>query len=300
MTTAAMLATTGSVATLKASQYAFEGKWDGYRLLVEADHGVLRCWSRSERDVTKEYPHLQALADELADHHVIIDGEAVVLDKSGVPSFNAMQNKAINRTEYWAFDLLHLDGHSLLNVSYQDRRRLLEALSGMCSLTVPAALEGDGAAALQYSAEQKLEGVVAKRLDSKYQPGRSPSWLKDKHWNMQEIVIGGWKAGEGSRADGIGALLMGIPGDGGLQFAGRVGTGFTERDLANLKATLEPLHTNQSPFVSLEARDAKGVTFVEPVLVGEVRYCEALLGRMRQPSWRGLRPDKEPHEVIWE
>ncbi|CNI95166.1 ATP-dependent DNA ligase [Mycobacterium tuberculosis] len=115
-------------------------------------------------------------------------------------------------------------------------------------------------------------------------------------------MIGGWKAGEGGRSSGIGALLMGIPGEGGLRFVGRVGTGFTERELAKLKSTLAPLHTDQSPFAAkLPAADARGVTFVEPVLVGEVRYSEWTPdNRLRQTSWRGLRPDKKPSEVKWE
>lgn len=145
--------------------------------------------------------------------------------------------------------------------------------------------------------------MIAKRRDSTYQPGRrSSSWIKDKHWNTQEVVIGGWKAGEGGRSSGIGSLLMGIPGPGGLHFAGRVGTGFTERDLANLKKTLAPLRTDQSPFDAPVPRsEAKGVTFVEPVLVGEVRYSEWTPDdRLRQSSWRGLRPDKEASEVVRE
>ncbi len=301
---APMLATHGSVAALKASQWAFEGKWDGYRLLVDADHGALRLRSRSGRDVTKEYPELRSLAADLADHHVVLDGEIVALDKSGVPRFNEMQNRSrATRVEYWAFDLLHLDGRSLLRARYLDRRKLLETLSSASDLIVPELLPGDGAEALEYSGRHGLEGVVAKRRDSTYQPGRrSASWIKDKHWNTQEVVIGGWKAGEGGRSSGIGSLLMGIPGAGGLRFAGRVGTGFTERALANLKKTLAPLHTDQSPFdSSLPAGDAKGVTFVEPVLVGEVRYSEWTPdNRLRQSSWRGLRPDKKPSEVVRE
>lgn len=299
-----MLTTHGSVAALKASQWAFEGKWDGYRLLVDADHGAVRLRSRSGRDVTGEYPQLRSLADELADHHVVLDGEVVALGKSGVPSFNEMQNRnRATRVEYWAFDLLYLDGRSLLRAKYQDRRRLLETLSGASDLIVPELVPGDGTQALEHSVRHGWEGVVAKRRDSTYQPGRrSASWVKDKHWNTQEVVIGGWRAGEGGRSSGIGALLMGIPGPGGLHFAGRVGTGFTERDLANLKKTLEPLHTDESPFDdSLPARDAKGVTFVKPVLVGEVRYSEWTPdNRLRQSSWRGLRPDKKPSEVVRE
>jgi bifunctional non-homologous end joining protein LigD len=299
-----MLATERSVAALKAGQWAFEGKWDGYRLLMEADHGRVRIRSRSGRDVTKEYPELRSVAADLTDHHVVLDGEAVVLDKSGVPSFNAMQNRGRGTSvEYWAFDLLYLDGRSLLRARYQDRRKLLETLSSATNLTVPELLPGDGAEALEQSSRRRWEGVIAKKRDSSYQPGRrSASWIKDKHWNTQDVVIGGWKVGEGGRTSGIGSLLMGIPGAGGLHFAGRVGTGFTERDLANLKKRLAPLHTDESPFdVSLSARDAKGVTFVEPKLVGEVRYSEWTPDdRLRQTSWRGLRPDKKPNEVVRE
>jgi bifunctional non-homologous end joining protein LigD len=301
---APMLATHGSVANLKATQWAFEGKWDGYRLLVEADHGSLRLQSRSGRDVTREYPQLASLADALADHQVVLDGEVVALDKNGVPSFGEMQNRArATRIEYWAFDVLYLDGRSLLRAKYRDRRRVLEALASGRDLIVPDLLPGDGAHALEYSRKHGWEGVVAKKWDSTYQPGRrSSAWIKDKHWKTQEVVIGGWREGTGGRTSGIGALLMGIPEKDGLHFAGRVGTGFTERELARLKEMLKPLETNESPFKErLSTQDAKGVTFVKPELVGEVRYSERTSdGRLRQPSWRGLRPDKTLAEVTWE
>jgi DNA ligase D-like protein (predicted ligase)/DNA ligase D-like protein (predicted polymerase)/DNA ligase D-like protein (predicted 3'-phosphoesterase) len=301
---APMLATHGSVADLKASQWAFEAKWDGYRLLVEADHGEVRLRSRSGRDITKEFPQLDSLADELTDHHVVLDGEVVALDASGVPRFSEMQNRArATRIEFRAFDLLYLDGRSLLRAKYRDRRKLLETLAASGGLNVPDLLPGDGAEALDYSRKRQWEGVIAKKRDSTYQPGRrSASWVKDKYWNTQEVVIGGWRAGEGGRTSGIGSLLMGIPAADGLHFAGRVGTGFTERDLASLKKTLAPLQTDDCPFdARLSTQDAKGVTFVQPTLVGEVRYSEWTSdGRLRQPSWRGLRPDKEPGEVVRE
>jgi DNA ligase D-like protein (predicted ligase)/DNA ligase D-like protein (predicted polymerase)/DNA ligase D-like protein (predicted 3'-phosphoesterase) len=301
---APMLATHGSVADLKASQWAFEAKWDGYRLLVEADHGEVRLRSRSGRDITKEFPQLDSLADELTDHHVVLDGEVVALDASGVPRFSEMQNRArATRIEFRAFDLLYLDGRSLLRAKYRDRRKLLETLAASGGLNVPDLLPGDGAEALDYSRKRQWEGVIAKKRDSTYQPGRrSASWVKDKYWNTQEVVIGGWRAGEGGRTSGIGSLLMGIPAADGLHFAGRVGTGFTERDLASLKKTLAPLQTDDCPFdARLSTQDAKGVTFVQPTLVGEVRYSEWTSdGRLRQPSWRGLRPDKEPGAVVRE
>ena len=302
---APMLSTEGSVQKLKSSQWAFEGKWDGYRVLVDADHGKLCVRSRRGRDVTDEYPQFKALAADLADHHVILDGEAVALDDTGVPSFGEMQNRARStRVEFWAFDILHLDDRSLLRAKYSDRRRLLEALAEGGGVIVPPALPGDGPEALEHAREKRWEGVIAKKRDSTYQPGRrSSSWIKDKIWNTQEVVIGGWREGTGGRSSGIGSLVMGIPGDdGGLDYVGRVGTGFTEKDLGKLKKALKPLHTDESPFnTRLPNPDAKGVTFVRPELVGEVRYSERTGdGRLRQASWRGLRPDKTPDEVVWE
>ena len=301
---APMLATEGSVERLKATQWSFEGKWDGYRVLVDANRGKLNLRSRRGRDVTGEYPQFEALAADLADHHVILDGEAVALDASGVPSFSEMQNRARStRVEYWAFDILHLDGRSLMRAKYSDRRRLLEALAEGGGLIVPDRLPGDGPEAMEHARKQGWEGVVAKKRDSTYQPGRrSSSWIKDKIWCTQEVVIGGWRQGDGGRSSGIGELMLGVPHDGGLHFAGRVGTGFTEKELAKLKDMLKPLETDESPFnTRLPTQDAKGVTFVRPELVAEVRYSERTSdGRLRQPSWRGLRPDKEPEEVEWE
>ncbi|OBJ32475.1 ATP-dependent DNA ligase [Mycolicibacter heraklionensis] len=302
---APMLATHGSVARLDPSQWAFEGKWDGYRLLVEAEHGRLRLRARSGRDVTGEYPQLPFPAADLAEHHLVLDGELVALDDDGVPSFAAMQNSARStRLAFWAFDLLYLDGRPLLRVAYRDRRRLLETLARGTDLVVKDLLTPDGAKALEQSRKLGWEGVIAKKWDSPYQAGRrSTAWVKEKYWRTQEVVIGGWRAGEGARGGGIGSLLMGIPeGDDGLRFVGRVGTGFTERQLAALKKMLVPLRAGESPFgAPLPAPDAKGVTFVEPTVVGEVRFSERTAdGRLRQPSWRGLRPDKTPDEVVGE
>lgn len=299
---APMLATHGSVSELNPDDWAFEGKWDGYRLLVEADRGRVRLRARSGRDVTGQYPQLRSLAADLTEHHLVLDGEIVALDDAGVPSFAAMQNSARSaRVQYWAFDLLFLDGRPLLRVAYRDRRRLLETLAQGTGLVVKGLLAADGAEALERSRRLGWEGVVAKKWDSAYQPGRrSPAWVKDKYWRTQEVVIGGWRAGEGARGGGIGSLLMGIPAADGLRFVGRVGTGFTDRALAALQKKLTP--TDESPFdAPLPRADAKGVTFVRPTLVGEVRYSERTDdGRLRQPSWRGLRPDKTPAEVVSE
>ena len=299
-----MLATHGSVSGLKASQWSFEGKWDGHRLVAEFDYGAMRLRSRGGHDVTDQYPQLAPLAADLAGHHVVLDGEAVALDAAGALSFHALQNRGRGgRVEFWAFDILYLDGRLLLRAKYSDRRKLLETLAAGSNLTVPGLLAGDGEQALEYSRKNGWEGVVAKRRDSTYQPGRrSASWIKAKNWNTQDVVIGGWKTGDRGRAGAIGSLLMGIPAGGGLCFVGRVGTGFTERERANLKAALAPLRTDRSPFdTPLPGREAGGVTFVEPVLVGEVRYGEWTPdGHLRHASWRGLRAGRDPAEVARE
>jgi len=298
---APMLPTTGSVAGLTADEWAFEGKWDGYRLLLECDHGRLRAVARSGRDVTEEFPALQQLSRELAEHRVVLDGEVVVLDSKGLPSFSLLQNRTPSAdVRFWAFDLLYLDGKSLLRNKYRDRRRLLDVLgAGTEMMTVPEQLGGDGEAALAHSHERGWEGVVAKRLDSAYTPGRTQSWIKAKNWSSQEVVIGGWRKGQGGRSSGIGALLMGIPAPDGLRYAGRVGTGFTEKELASLKEQLEPLHCDESPFSApLSAVEAKDVQFVEPVLVAEVRYGDRTPGGiLKHSSWRGLRTDKSVGDV---
>lgn len=299
-----MLATLGSVDRLTPAVWALEGKFDGYRMLMEIDHGTLRLKTRNGNDVTGEYPQLQPLAADLADHHVILDGEVVALDEHGVPKFEEMQNRArATRIQFWAFDILHLDGNSLLRAKYRDRRRVLETFATGTALIVPGLLDGNGPEALACSRERKWEGVVAKKWDSTYQPGRrSASWIKDKNWNTQDVVIGGWRKGEGGRSSGIGALLCGIPSIDGLTFIGRVGTGFTEKELAKLKGILAPLHTAESPFhPALPRPETVGVTYVRPELVGEVRYGEMTSdGRLRHPSWRGLKPDKDPRDVTVE
>jgi bifunctional non-homologous end joining protein LigD len=205
---------------------------------------------------------------------------------------------------YFAFDVLYLDGRSLLDTPYVERRRLLESLElAGPSWQTPPYFEGDGAAVLAASQAQGLEGIVAKRLDSTYVPDRrSDCWLKVKNIRTQEVVIGGWKPGEGRRHGTIGSLLLGVPGPNGLDYVGHVGTGFTDKMLHDLALDLKTLARDKAPFaVDVPRAQAKDARWVAPELVGEVAFTEWTKdGRLRHPAWRGLRPDKSPGEVIRE
>ncbi|OZD07313.1 ATP-dependent DNA ligase [Rhodococcus sp. 06-235-1A] len=299
-----MLATAGDVLGLSDEEWSFEGKWDGFRIVAEFMHGSMTLRTRSGNDYTEKFGALQALANDLAQHDAIVDGEVVVFDAGGISSFEMLQNATRDDIRFIAFDLLYLDGTSLLRKKYSDRRRLLELLTtGLDSVLVPPRLTGSAEDAVAESRERGWEGIVAKRTDSVYQPGkRAHTWIKHKNWRTQEIVVGGWRRGQGRRSGGFGSLLMGIPDGNLLRYVGRVGTGFDDRALDTLAALLAPLEASDSPFSSeLPAADRKGAVWVEPVLVGEVRFYEATeSGHLRHPSWRGLRPDKAPKDVALE
>jgi bifunctional non-homologous end joining protein LigD len=308
-----MLATAGELpSTADEEAWAFEMKWDGVRSVVYVD-GDVRVLTRNDREVAATYPELRGLSDALAGTPVVLDGEIVALDEAGRPSFGQLQARmhvqhpssallAQVPVSLLVFDVLHAGGEPQLSTTYDRRRALLEDL-GLAgpSWATPPAFEGDGAAALDASRAQGLEGVLAKRRVSTYLPGRrSRDWIKVKHIRMQEVVVGGWSPGEGRRAGGLGSLRLGVPDDRGrLVYAGHVGTGFSDRVLADLMTRLTALEQPAPPFADEVPRaHAKGARWVAPVLVGEVAFSEWTRdGRMRHPTWRGLRPDKEPGEV---
>jgi bifunctional non-homologous end joining protein LigD len=308
-----MLAVPGPLPQDDDDLWAYEFKWDGVRAILRVEGGRVQAWSRLGNDITVAYPELQGVGEQLGATEALLDGEIVAL-RNGRPSFSALQNRMhVSKAEaarraarqypvtLLLFDLLHLDGRSTLQLPYQQRRELLRELElrGPNWLTPPS-YDADGAAVLAASREQGLEGVVAKRLDSVYQPGlRSPVWRKITDLMAQEVVIGGWRMGEGKRAGVIGALLLGIPRADGLAFAGSVGTGFNDAELAVLTPRLKALARRTSPFVTEMPRErAKGAKWVEPELVAEVVFRQWTPdGRMRFPAWRGLRPDKSPGEV---
>ncbi len=310
-----MMARLGDQLPADQEGWSFEVKWDGVRAIAYAQPGRLRLESRNLNEITDAYPEVRGLIEDLGMREAVLDGEIVTFDEQGRPSFELLQRRmhvsspsAVRRlmsshpVVYAIFDLLFLDGHSLVDLPYTERRARLEALGleGR-AWRVPAARAGDGEPLLQATAAQGLEGVMAKRLQSTYEPGRrSGAWLKIKHTKRQELVVGGWVPGEGRRAKRIGALLMGYYRDGELVYAGRVGTGFTERLLGELQARLEQYRRRTSPFAGRPPLPREAV-FVEPCLVAEIEFREWTgEGVMRAPSFKGLREDTSPREVVLE
>jgi bifunctional non-homologous end joining protein LigD len=295
--------------------FGYEIKWDGIRAVVHLDAGHVKACGRSGADFTSRYPELRELARAVGAQRMILDGELVAFDDEGRPSFQSMQarmhlasDSAVRRrmrdvpVTYVIFDLLWLDGRSTLPLPYEERRELLESLElEGPRWRVPSYHRGDGEELLEASAAQGLEGIVAKRLDCPYEPGRRASgWVKVKNVASQDVVVGGWTPGEGSRGGRLGALCVGVHDeDGRLVYAGKVGTGFTEATLGLLKRELEPLRSDASPFAGRQP--PKGTVFVEPRLVAHVEFREwTQAGTLRAPSFKGLRPDLSPEEVVRE
>jgi bifunctional non-homologous end joining protein LigD len=311
-----MLAKLGSLPPKReADRWAYEVKWDGVRALVYSEPGRIRFESRNGRDITASYPELRPLNRALSHHRAILDGEIVAFDEHGRPSFGRLQQRMhltaeaqVRRRAKEApvtlalFDLVWLDGHSLTDLPYDERRERLEALElrGPHWQT-PAVHRGDGAALLKATAEQGLEGLVAKRRGSPYEPGRrTGAWVKVKNVDRQEVVIAGWVPGQGNRAKRIGALAVGVHDEdnGPLRYVGKVGTGFNDRVLADLAERLAPLRADRNPFGS---GGPKGAVWVQPLLIAEVEFGGWTQdGMLRHPSFKGLREDKEPVEVVRE
>jgi bifunctional non-homologous end joining protein LigD len=310
-----MLAGAGELPA-REEKWSFEVKWDGVRAIAYVKPGRLRLESRNLNDITETYPEVRGILRDLGMREAVFDGEIVAFGDDGRPSFERLQRRinvssasAVRRLSastpvvYAIFDVLYLDGHSLMALPYEERRARLDALElGGPAWRAPANHRGRGRALLDATEAQGLEGVVAKRLDSRYEPGRrTGAWIKIKHVRRQELVICGWLPGEGRRVDRIGALLMGYrTDDGRLAYAGRVGTGFTERTLTELARKLAPLRRAGSPF-DATPKLPRNAVFVEPELVAEIEFREwTTEGVMRAPSFKGLRDDKAAVEVVRE
>jgi bifunctional non-homologous end joining protein LigD len=311
-----MLATLGELPKDDAN-WSYEMKWDGVRALTYLQDGRVRFTSRNDIDVTVSYPELHSLSEQLGETQALLDGEIVSFDEAGRPSFKRLQQRMhvasaatarrlaeSDPAVYLIFDLLHLDGRNLFDLPYTLRRELLEGLElDGDSWQTPPAFTGDGPHAVEASKQQGLEGIMAKRSSSRYLPGRrSPEWVKVKNFRTQEVVVGGWSPGKGRRAGTVGALLLGVPTSEGLRYVGQVGTGFTDAMLRDLAERLGHIARKTSPFSpDVPRADARDAQWVAPQLVGEVMFGEWTGdGRLRHPSWRGLRPDKNPDEVVLE
>jgi bifunctional non-homologous end joining protein LigD len=312
-----MLATLGSAADIdeQSDDWAFEMKWDGIRAIATVTRGSARFATRNGIDVTATYPDLQQLAGDIAGD-AVLDGEIVALNDHGRPDFGLLQRRmklvrasevtaaiAVVPLRYMVFDILELRGRSLVDATYDERRRILrDNLAPSARILIPDAFQGNLEAAIETSRTLGLEGVMAKRRDSTYAGGRrSRAWIKIKHHATQEVVIGGWRPGAGRRSNSVGSLLMGVPGENGLDYVGRVGTGFADHELVELATTLGRLSRKTSPFADVPRDVSRDAVWVTPSLVGEVEFAEwTSAGRLRQPSWRGWRPDKIAEDVVRE
>jgi bifunctional non-homologous end joining protein LigD len=303
-------------ATMPADQdaWSFEVKWDGVRAIVRSSPDRFELRSRADNDITAGYPELAELQAALGDHRAVLDGEIIAFDDEGRPSFQALQERMHVRGRELAglverrpvtlmlFDVLWLDGEPLTELTYDERRVRLEelALDGPHWQT-PATHPGQGRELFAATAEQRLEGVIAKRRDSRYVPGgRSDAWLKVKHHRRQEFVVGGWLPGKGARHGTLGSLQLGVhDGDGRLRYAGGVGTGFDRDTLDRLHAALSAAERKTSPFTGRQP--PRGTRFATPKMVVEVRFADWTdEGSVRQAAYLGVRDDKDPAEVVRE
>lgn len=308
-----MLATLGSISTFEGGDdWAYEMKWDGVRSIVEVSAGRIRLLSRNGIDQTATYPELSDLLRAVT-VDVVLDGEIVALNSQQRPDFGLLQSRmkltkaadvekarAHAPVQLLVFDILEREGSSLIKETYDERRTILEnTVRSTGAVQVPPAFDGDIDSAFDASRELGLEGVMAKERAGTYLPGRrAHGWVKLKHHKTQEVVVAGWRAGSGGRANRVGSLLLGIPDGTKLHYVGRVGTGFSERDLDELLAQFEKMERKTNPFRDIPATDARGVHWVKPELVGEVEFAEwTTAGRLRQPRWRGWRTDKSVKDV---
>ncbi|MFJ6111325.1 ATP-dependent DNA ligase [Dietzia maris] len=306
-----MIPTAAEVTELPDDTWAFEGKWDGYRVTLATDGTQTRLVSRNGNSMDWLADGFPGLAEAL-ERRAVLDAELVILDANGVPDFASLAKQAaaegkdssLPPVELFVFDVLEVDGVDLQSQPWERRREVLDllapALGEVDRVHVPEVLDGPGDRALAEAEEYGWEGIVAKRRDSKYESGRrSKAWLKQKLLTTTEAVVGGWRPGKGGRSGSLGSLLLGLPAETGLAYIGRVGTGFTDKQARALLDELKGLERKTSPFVEQLPADARrDAVWVTPKLVVEVRHQGFTDdGNMRQPSWRDLRRDKLPGDL---
>ena len=307
-----MLATLSSRLPAAQGDYAYEYMWDGVRAICRWDGKRFSLQSRNRLDISNRYPELWPLGDVFGSRSVMLDGEVIALDEAERPSFSRLQRRmhvrdmgAVRRlmgevpVYFVIFDVLWLDGKSLIERAWTERRDRLEelTLSGPAWLPSPAHI-GEGAGVLAAAKQMKLEGIVAKKLDSPYRPGvRSPEWLKIKNVNDQEFVVGGWIPEAGTRTNRIGSLLIGYYDEAKrFRYAGGVGTGFNDEDHRRLSQMLQSLGQKESPFADPVPK--RGALFVKPKVVAQIEYRRmGPQGIIQQAAFKGLRTDKNAKDV---
>jgi bifunctional non-homologous end joining protein LigD len=288
-------------------EWLHEQKFDGYRIIAELSGRKLRLLSRRFNDWTAQFPTIVDAVAALPVKSIVLDGEVAVVMPDGRTSFQALQN-AFGRRDanvvYFVFDLLELEGEDLTRLPLEQRKQRLAKLIGKKQGVIRYSdhVIGNGEAFFKLACKQGLEGIVSKRRDSLYTPGRGKTWVKTKCLMRQEFVIGGYTDPEGARTH-IGALLVGYYQDGKLVYGGKVGTGFRMKDLVDIKRALAPLEIAKSPFSPEPPRAWTGPNrhWVTPMLVGEVVFSEWTNdGRLRHPSFQGLRADKPAADIVRE
>lgn len=289
-------------------------KWDGVRAVCYLAGGRVKILSRRGLDTSATYPEIVDALTRIEVDDAVLDGEIVALDEQGRPSFSRLQSR-INLTvpgdvraarrstpvQLVIFDIMWLDGRSLAKETYDQRRARLHELITGGRVQVPPSFDGDLDSAATAAQALGMEGLVAKRRDSTYQAGgRGRSWLKIKYFHPQEVVVGGWRTGNGRRANTVGSLLIGVPdSDGTLRYVGRVGSGFSDAELDRITVRFREMARDDCPLAGVPAVDARDAHWIDPVLVGEVTYGEWTDDhRLRHPVWRGWRPDKSVDDVV--
>lgn len=300
--------------------WLFEIKWDGYRAVAFIEGGKVRLVSRNQNELTHRYPELKDLPKSVKAKNAILDGEVIALDDEGRPSFSRMQQRTGFRPHgkrgpinadvsvlYYAFDLLYLDGYDWRRVRLEARKTKLESVIIIGdSLRYSDHYEQQGKALFELAREKGLEGIVAKKRESRYEERRSSDWLKIKVRRHLECVIGGYTEPEGSR-EHFGSIVLGLYDKQGLLIhVGQAGSGFTQKSLAEIWKLLKKRETKTKPFYG-EVEALRKVDWVKPELVAEIEYTEWTEGvsggsgpKLRAPVFLGLRDDKEPKECLLE
>ena len=297
----------------QGDEWLHEIKFDGYRILCRIDNKRAKFLTREAQDWTGRFGALVETAQGLPIRQALLDGEVVALEENGTTNFQLLQNSLKQNDTatlvYFVFDLLYLDGWDLTRSPLRDRKKILEQiLEPKRARKTPNSLRysehwiGQGDELYQESCRKGLEGIISKKADQPYRSGRGRDWLKIKCSKNQEFVIGGFTEPAGSRS-GLGALLVGVHDEqGNLLYAGRVGTGFTQQSLKELRSRLNSLERDSPPFINPpKGAEARGVHWVEPKLVGAVAFAEWTTDNLlRHPSFQGLREDKPAAQVTRE